>query len=191
MWQRGGSEPGDPGMETTHGPSLPHDDPIAHILSRVAWLMDRAVTVPGTKVQVGLDALLGLLPLGGDALTGLVQTVLVLVALGHFRVPRTVAARMLANVLLDIVVGSIPLLGDLFDVGFKANTRNIRLLEPYLRLGPSVTSHGGPSSPSPAGVRALGTSWGCLLAIAVILLAALLLVVVGFVTVVRWLLRGW
>src|SRR5208337_4628030 len=88
---------------------------------------------PVTNISLGLDALLGLLPVGGDVLTGFVQAGLVLVALKHYRVPRAVAARMMGNVLLDIAVGAIPLLGDMFDVFFKANTANLKLLAPYRR----------------------------------------------------------
>ena len=99
---------------------------IVRNLERLAWLMDRAFAIPGTKFRVGLDAFLGLLPVGGDLLTGLVQTGLVLTAVEHYRVPKPVAARMAANVLIDIGVGSIPLVGDLFDVAFKANTRNMK-----------------------------------------------------------------
>jgi len=97
-------------------------------LEHVAWLMDRAFHIPGTKITVGLDALLGLLPVGGDVVTGAVQAGIVLIALYRYRVPKAVAARMAANVLLDVVVGAIPLAGDLFDVAFKANTKNIQLL---------------------------------------------------------------
>ena len=78
------------------------DQAVARNLERVAWLMDRAVTIPGTRITVGLDALLGLLPVGGDVLTGLVQAALVLVALNHYKVPKAVAARMMTNVLLDV-----------------------------------------------------------------------------------------
>ena len=72
-------------------------------LEQLAWLMDRAIRIPGTNIPVGLDALLGLLPVGGDVMTGLIQTGIVLAALFHYRVPRAVAARMAANVLLDTV----------------------------------------------------------------------------------------
>src|SRR3954471_24581005 len=98
-------------------------------VEQLAWLMDRAITIPGTRITVGLDALLGLLPVGGDVLTGIIQTAIVLVAMFQYRVPRAVAARMAANVLLDTAIGAIPFLGDAFDVFFKANTRNIRLLQ--------------------------------------------------------------
>lgn len=98
-------------------------------LEKLAWLMDHAIPVPGTKFRVGLDAILGLLPVGGDVLTGLIQTALVMIALKHYRVPKPVAARMAANVLLDVSVGSIPFVGDAFDAVFKANTRNIKLLD--------------------------------------------------------------
>src|SRR4051794_15532035 len=82
-------------------------------LEQLAWLMDRAIPIPGTPFRVGLDAILGLVPVGGDFLTGLVQAGIVLVALFHYRVPKAVAARMAANVLLDVGVGAIPILGDL------------------------------------------------------------------------------
>jgi len=98
-------------------------------LDQLAWLMDRAITIPGTRISIGLDALLGLLPIGGDVLTGLIQTGIVLVALFHYRVPRAVAARMAANVLVDTALGAVPVLGDAFDVFFKANTRNLKLLQ--------------------------------------------------------------
>jgi hypothetical protein len=163
------------------------DQAVARNLERVAWLMDRAITIPGTKITVGLDALLGLLPLGGDVLTGIVQAALVLVALRHYRVPRSVAARMMANVAIDIAIGSIPLLGDLFDVAFKANTRNIKLLEPYRPHRDSVfISPGLPSALTPK-TRPAGTPWRYILPIAAVLLILLALVIIGFITVVRWL----
>lgn len=161
------------------------DQAVARNLERVAWLMDRVVTIPGTNISVGLDAVLGLLPIGGDVLTGLVQAGLVLVALRHYKVPRTIAARMMANVLLDIAVGSIPILGDVFDAAFKANSRNIKLLEPYGH--PSTGAHDQPWVP---GKRATDpkprtTPWRYILPIASVLFIALALVLIGFITVVH------
>ncbi len=168
----------------------PHLDPVAHLLSRLAWLMDRAVVIPGTRVRLGLDALLGLLPLGGDVVTGLVQAGLVLIALGRYRVPPAVATKMVGNVLLDIAVGAIPLLGDLFDVAFKANTRNMRLLEPYLHR-PGV-EHWPPRAAAPVliDVVPVRIPWGWIMAFAVVLLGVLMLLLIGFITVVRWMFRG-
>ena len=184
-------------------PSTTHDPrsaAVARNLERLAWLMDRAVKIPGTRMTVGLDAVLGLLPIGGDVATGLVQTGLVLVALHHYRVPKSVALRMGANVLLDVAVGAIPLVGDLFDVAFKANTRNLRLLEPYRQESESAPEPAGPlpwakvvetrvnppAAPLPA-PRPSGTPLRIILPIALVLLSVLLLVVIGFVTIVRWL----
>jgi hypothetical protein len=117
---------------TTQGPDPKvhsvQAEAMARNLEKLAWLMDRAIPIPGTHLRVGLDAVLGLFPFGGDFLAGLVQVALVLVAVHHYRVPKAVAARMAANVLIDVVGGSIPVLGDVFDAVFKANTRNVALL---------------------------------------------------------------
>lgn len=158
-------------------------DPMARGLSRLAWVMDRAWGIPGTRVRLGLDSVLGLLPVGGDVMTGLVQAALVLVALNRYSVPPSVAARMMGNVLLDVGVGAIPLVGDVFDVAFKANTRNLHLLEPYLHRA-------RPDGRSPVPAPVLRTPWGCLIPVALVLLGAVALVVVGFVVVVRWLWRN-
>ncbi|AGA30394.1 hypothetical protein Sinac_6308 [Singulisphaera acidiphila DSM 18658] len=146
-------------------------------LEQLAWLMDRAFQIPGTKIRVGLDALLGLLPVGGDFLTGIVQVGLVLVALKRYHVPKPVAARMAANVLLDTTLGSIPLLGDLFDVAFKANTRNIKLLQ---QVAEQRQRNEAVSSKS---------SILFLVGLAGVLLLALGLVFIGFVTVIAWLVK--
>ncbi|WZO99399.1 DUF4112 domain-containing protein [Isosphaeraceae bacterium EP7] len=173
------------------GPKLSHEDAVLLFLEKVAWLMDRAVAVPGTKYRVGLDAFLGLLPVGGDVFTGFIQAALVLVALRHYHVPKTVAARMAGNVLLDIGIGAIPFAGDLFDVVFKANTRNLRLLEPYRTIDAhaEVLGSGHPrgSLGAPAAPRRRGTSWKLIVPIAVVLLGAVGLSLLGFVTLVRWL----
>lgn len=112
-------------------------------LERVAWLMDRAFTVPGTNVTFGLDALLGLFPGVGDVATGLIQSGIVMAMMLHYKVPKAVVARMAANVLLDVGVGAIPIVGDAFDVFFKANTRNMALLR-------QVQDHQKRGEPMPA-----------------------------------------
>ena len=165
-----------------HDTEFDRREALTRNLERLAWLMDRAFHIPGTRIRIGLDALLGLLPVGGDVLTGLVQAGLVLVALRHYKVPRIVAARMAANVLIDIAVGAIPLLGDLFDIGFKANTRNIQLLEAFRHRESAAEGR-----PSLAGRPPIGMPWRFILPIGFVLLGMLALVLIGFITVVRWL----
>jgi hypothetical protein len=148
--------------------------------------MDRAVRIPGTRITFGLDALLGLLPGGGDLLTGLVQAGLVLVALRHYRVPKAVALKMAGNVLVDVAVGAVPIIGDLFDVAFKANTRNLRLLEPYKK---ALDDAPLPQPRVAGSAHAGGTPLRHLVPIAAILIGALVLLVIGIVTVLRWLVQ--
>jgi len=90
-----------------------------------------------TSIRFGLDALVGLVPVLGDAATGIVSVYIVLRA-RSCGAGRTLVARMLGNVLLDTVVGSVPILGSIFDVYFKANNRNIRLLRRHLQRKPEM-----------------------------------------------------
>ena len=94
-------------------------------------LLDSAIRVPGTRIRLGLDPLLGLIPGIGDLVGAALSGHLVLLA-ARLGAPRTVLMRMLANVAIDTVGGTVPVLGDLFDVGWKANTRNLALLEEHL-----------------------------------------------------------
>jgi hypothetical protein len=95
---------------------------------RVATLLDDAVTLPIVNVKIGLDSLVGLLPLSGDLAAGVLSLYIVFEAV-RSGVPRTVVARMLVNIVVDTAVGSVPIVGDLFDVVWKANRRNVRLFE--------------------------------------------------------------
>ncbi len=96
---------------------------------RLAHLLDSAITIPGTKVKIGLDPILGLLlPELGDALTAALSLTLLGVA-ARERVPKLVVARMLLNIALDAILGAIPLLGDVFDFAFRANEKNLALIE--------------------------------------------------------------
>ena len=94
---------------------------------RVAKVMDDAFTVPGTRVGVGLDALIGLVPGIGDALGSALSGIIVRDAI-RARVPMVVLARMGLNLLIDAVLGLVPGLGDLLDVAHRANRKNLRLL---------------------------------------------------------------
>jgi len=100
-----------------------------HRLRSLARLFDDAIPLPG-GFRVGLDPIVGLIPVVGDAIGAIVAIIIVSEA-ANIGVPRSVVWRMVGNVLIDGLLGSIPFLGDIFDFAFKANSRNIDLLERY------------------------------------------------------------
>lgn len=100
-------------------------------LDRLASLMDERFQVPGTNLRFGLDGLLGLIPGVGDTATGLVGLYIVYQARQH-GASRALLARMVANIAVDTIVGSVPIVGDLFDFGFKSHRKNLRLLRKHL-----------------------------------------------------------
>lgn len=105
--------------------------PIFQIVDRVVHWSDSALTIPGTKLRFGLDPIIGMLfPGGGDAVGGVVSLSVLLLALQN-RLPVWVLGRMVINIAIDAAVGSVPLLGDLFDFGFRANQRNMNLLRAH------------------------------------------------------------
>jgi hypothetical protein len=99
-------------------------------LRDLARVLDEAIRIPGTNIRIGLDAILGLIPGGGDVAGGLFSAVIMMQA-ARAGAPTAVLARMLGNVVIDTVIGSIPLIGDLFDFAWRANTRNVRLFESW------------------------------------------------------------
>ena len=107
-------------------------------LDRYATLMDARFRVPGTRIRFGLDPIIGLLPGVGDAL-GLALSLYVVVEAIRLGVSKRVLFRMLRNVALEALVGVVPVLGDVFDIGFKANLRNAALLRSCIedRLRPT------------------------------------------------------
>ena len=100
-------------------------------LRTIARLMDSSIGLPGTRFRFGLDSLFGLAPVVGDAAGALVALYIVWEA-RRLGAPPQLVARMMGNVAVDSLGGSIPLVGDLFDATFKSNTRNIALLEEWL-----------------------------------------------------------
>ena len=100
-------------------------------LWRLARLYDAGFRVPGTRFEVGLDPLFGLVPGIGDAVGAGVSTYILFEA-ARCDVSWSVLLRMLANIGIDAVVGAVPLAGDLFDAAWKANLKNVRLLERHL-----------------------------------------------------------
>ena len=103
-------------------------------LGRLTRLMDSAVKLPGTRFRLGLDPLLGLIPGAGDAVSALVSLHMIHQA-RKLGVSRRILAAMAVNAAADALLGLVPVLGDLFDFAFKANTRNLKLLEKHLADG--------------------------------------------------------
>ncbi len=103
-------------------------------LRRWAVLLDSAFRIPGTGIRFGLDAIVGLIPGLGDISTPVFAALLLLHAV-RMRLPLVVQARMVFNAGLDMLNGMVPILGDLVDIGWKANLRNLALLERHARPG--------------------------------------------------------
>jgi hypothetical protein len=102
-------------------------------IERLANLLDAWFEIPGTSIRIGLDPLVGLIPGAGDALTFL-ASIYIVDRLSRLGLSRLTRARMVGNILIDLVVGAIPVLGDLFDIGFRANIRNLELARRDLGL---------------------------------------------------------
>ncbi len=106
---------------------------------RLSALLDNAIRIPGTDLRFGLDPILGaLLPELGDALTAVLSLALLGVAFRQ-RVPKLVLARMLINIAIDALLGAVPVIGDIFDFAFKANEKNLALIERH-RGDPRVSA---------------------------------------------------
>jgi hypothetical protein len=102
-------------------------------LRRLAWLMDGKFGLAGTRFRFGLNSLIGLLPVGGDAVLGAISLYIVYEA-AQLGVPRRLLARMCANIALEVVGGSVPVLGDVFDMMLKANLRNLAIIELHVDM---------------------------------------------------------
>ena len=120
MTGRAPTQPADPGTADT-------ERQIAR-LETLARVLDDVFRVPGTRIRFGLDGIVGLIPGVGDAATGALAAYLAVRA-WDLGLPAGVILRMAGNVGIDLAVGSIPVAGDLFDVGFKANRRNVELIK--------------------------------------------------------------
>jgi hypothetical protein len=109
-------------------PRWPRLSPVARAVERGVHLLDSAIPIPGTRLRIGIDPVVGLLlPAAGDVLTGCVSLGMLFLAL-QYRVPAGVLRQMVLNIAVDAAVGSIPVLGDAFDFAWKANERNFELL---------------------------------------------------------------
>jgi Domain of unknown function (DUF4112) len=166
-------DPGPPleGEVLLAGSSPESQGPVA-LLDLVSFVMDRLVQVPGTRLRIGLNSLALLLPVFGDVITSLVSVGILVIGLTSYRVPRIVAFRMVLNTLLDTSLGWIPVVGDLFDMFFKADTRNVRLLQEYLGHGTRPP-------------RPTWRHWAFVLGLLAAFAAVLALIVIGLVALVH------
>lgn len=100
-------------------------------LERLAWYLDSSIRIPGFNARFGLDGLIGLIPGVGDTIGALISSVVISEA-ARMGAPKVVLLKMAFNVALDALAGTLPVLGDLFDFVWKANQRNVQLLNSYL-----------------------------------------------------------
>lgn len=137
-------------------------------MDALAKLMDTQFRLPGTNFRFGLDGILGLIPGAGDLSTFAVSGYMIWV-MAHNGASGYVMARMILNVLLDALIGSIPLLGDLFDFAFKANTRNMQLMQQHYREG-----------------RHHGSAWKVILPVLIVLLLVIIALIWGTYELIRY-----
>ncbi|HEX7725246.1 MAG TPA: DUF4112 domain-containing protein [Rhizomicrobium sp.] len=119
-----------PRIEIIPPGELSADEQLAQ-LEWLADLLDSRFVIPGTNVRFGLDGVIGLIPVAGDLISALISFYLISRA-SELGLSPWVKTRMVWNVVLDTVVGAVPVLGDMFDVSFKSNRRNIALAKRYL-----------------------------------------------------------
>ena len=100
-------------------------------LEALAWMLDSSIQIPGTRIRIGLDAIVGLIPGIGD-LIGAALSAYIMAMAARLGVPRVTLLRMGLNITVDAMVGMVPFLGDVFDAAWKANRRNVELLRAHL-----------------------------------------------------------
>jgi hypothetical protein len=130
--------------------------------------MDNRFRVPGTKIRFGLDPIIGLFPIVGEAVTFSISSILIL-SMVKYGVSRKVIIKMIGNVMIDAVLGSIPLIGDLFDVAYKANYRNYKLLKEHQLEG-----------------KHSGSGTGLLIGVGLVLFVLMGLVLFGLWKLIDW-----
>lgn len=130
-------------------------------LEQATGLMDNLFRIPGTNIRFGLDPIIGLFPFIGEMVTFGISGVMVLSMVKH-GASRKVVILMIGNILIDSILGSIPLIGDLFDFSFKANRKNLKLLKEHQLEG-----------------KHTGSGTGLLIVVALVLLLLMFLVIFG------------
>jgi len=138
-------------------------------VERLAWWLDNAITVPGTRFRIGFDALIGLIPGVGDLVGTLLSSYIIAVAASQ-GLPPSALARMAINVGIEAIVGVVPIVGDLFDAAWKANQRNIKLMAQFQRTPDAARRQS----------RALVAAW------AVGVITFIVILGIGAFAIIRW-----
>jgi hypothetical protein len=112
-------------------------------LRRLGRLLDSAIGIPGTKFRIGLDPIIGLIPGGGDTVGMMLSSFIVLEG-ARMGASKSTLSMMAFNILLETIAGTVPVVGDIFDVTWKSNLRNIGLLEEHLKISRATpkSNHG-------------------------------------------------
>jgi Domain of unknown function (DUF4112) len=122
----------------TTEPHLVHA-PKLRRMRQLSKLLDGAIVIPGTKQRIGLDPILGLIPGGGDTVSAALSGYIIVEA-ARMGLPRKALMQMVGNLLIDTVAGSVPVVGDIFDVFSKANIRNMQIVETHVQLPATTTA---------------------------------------------------
>lgn len=102
-------------------------------LRRISYFLDDAIRIPGTPWRIGLDPILDILPIGGDFI-GTAFSLYIVIEAARLGLPRSTLVQMVSNILFDTVIGTVPVLGTVADAAWKANSKNIALLEEQLNV---------------------------------------------------------
>ena len=149
-------------------------------LRALSYILDNAIPIPGTPYRIGIDPILGLIPGGGD-IAGAILSAYIVFSAGMLGAPKDSLVQMLLNIVLESVVGTVPVVGDLFDATWKANVKNLELLETHLQATPT----GAPRGDAP--------KWFIWAVVGAVVLVAVVIAVVGIAIItllVNLLFRG-
>jgi len=158
----------------------PARDRVLKRLQGFSHLLDRALPIPGTPYRFGLDPILGLLPGGGDFI-GAAFSAYIIWESARVGIPRETIGKMAFNIILEMAVGVVPVLGDLVDVAWKANVKNVELLESHLDEL-AVTGDGGEAELEAEAKANRGVAIAAIVAVAVVMVLA----AIGTLVLVRW-----
>lgn len=121
---------GDPEDRMRRG--LPQQPDPLQAVEHLAWILDSSIEIPGIRYRIGLESLLGMIPILGDILGAAISSYIIFLA-SKMGAAKVTLLRMALNVAIESAVGVIPLVGDIFDFGWKANKRNVELLKAHLK----------------------------------------------------------